>query len=111
MCMQQCIDPCCDPLTCGLASGAVCVNGPCCDSSTCQFQPRDFLCRASAHECDIADYCTGADRLCPDDLQVQTGNTCTSIYGDPSICFEGSCVLTRDEQCDHHFCESEAACL
>lgn len=42
------------------------VNGDCC-SSTCQFESPATQCRASAGECDQAEFCTGTSGTCPAD--------------------------------------------
>ena len=46
-------DPCCNPATCQLRSGAVCSpkNDKCC-SPTCQFLPSTTLCHPSGGVCD-----------------------------------------------------------
>lgn len=46
-------------------------------------------------ECDLPEYCTGNDDLCPDDVFKQNGLECESRE---SYCYQGSC-RSHDDQC------------
>lgn len=70
------------------------VDGDCCDSS-CDFEPATTLCREPAFECDVAEFCTGASGLCPEDALAEAGTAC-SDDGSPcttDLCDEaGACA-------------------
>jgi disintegrin/metalloproteinase domain-containing protein 28 len=95
---QECTDPCCDARTCRLVAGAQCHKGECCNSQ-CRFKDSLSVCRPSAGQCDIEDYCTGLSSDCPVDVYVQDGTTCNN---DQWYCFSGQC-RTYNEQCQRHF--------
>ena len=101
-----CTDPCCDPTTCTPVNGAQCASGSCCNTTTCEFYPRGHTCRESINDCDITEYCSGVYHDCSIDYLAQMGTACT-INGQQSICFEGSCVLSKQQQCELHFSELE----
>ena len=91
------VDPCCEPGLCILKSGADCSAGECCVN--CQFLGSEFLCRDNANICDLKEYCTGSDNMCPNNLYKRDGITCTTNLGN-SYCYQGDCkVLTS--QCHY----------
>ena len=95
---QECTDPCCNAATCQLASGAQCSAGACC-SSTCRFVSYGTQCRASAGDCDIAEYCPGDSGECPSDDHQRDGISCSSSAG---YCSGGMCP-THNAQCQAAF--------
>ena len=98
---QECTDPCCNPATCQLASGAQCSAGACC-SSTCRFLSYGTQCRAAEGECDIAEYCPGDSGDCPADYHQRDGTSCSSNTG---YCTGGMCP-THNAQCQIAFGKS-----
>lgn len=95
---DECSDPCCDPTTCQLASGAECSEGPCCNS-TCQYVSYGTPCRAASGECDIVEYCSGDSSDCPSDVHSANGAACRNATG---FCYAGQCP-THDVQCQLAF--------
>ena len=94
----ECTDPCCNPNTCQLASGAQCSAGPCCNDK-CQFVPYGTQCRAAVGECDIAEFCSGESSECPKDNVKLNGIPCSNGSG---YCFMGECP-THNSQCQLSF--------
>ena len=94
----ECIDPCCDPNTCLLATGAQCSAGPCCNS-TCRFVSYGTQCLAASGECDIVEYCTGNSSDCPANVHSIDGTSCANSTG---FCYSGSCP-TYNAQCQNAF--------
>ncbi|HEX8825117.1 MAG TPA: choice-of-anchor A family protein, partial [Archangium sp.] len=77
------------------ASGQ-CVDGVCCNSAcdgecdacdlaglkgTCSMVSSEVKCRASGGDCDVAEYCTGAEAACPADAVVDAGTSCRAASG------------------------------
>ena len=94
----ECADPCCNPDTCQLATGAQCSAGACCNS-TCNFISYGTQCRASSGECDIAEYCSGNSSDCPADVHAVDGTSCANSTG---FCYTGICP-TYNAQCRNAF--------
>lgn len=94
----ECADPCCNPNTCQLATGAQCTAGPCCNS-TCHFVSYGTQCRAASGECDIVEYCTGNSPDCPADVHTADGTSCANSTG---FCYTGLCP-TYNAQCQNAF--------
>lgn len=90
-----CENSCCDPVTCRLRSNATCATGKCCDLTTCQPHAAGFECRASAGECDLPEYCDGADEACPIDYYRRDTEPCDD---GSTYCYRGMCK-SRDKQC------------
>ena len=91
------VDPCCEPGTCMLVAGAQCATGECC--SACQYSNSSLMCRPSSNDCDLAEYCTGDNSLCPNNRFKRNGLPCSSIPGD-SFCYQGDCK-TLTGQCHY----------
>ncbi|KAK1794211.1 hypothetical protein P4O66_010727, partial [Electrophorus voltai] len=83
---EECGNPCCNPKTCKLTEGSQCAEGECCEN--CQIKPAGSLCRASASECDLEEYCTGQSERCPDDSFQMNGLPCSATH---SYCYDGHC--------------------
>ena len=83
-------------------AGAQCHSGECCNSQ-CRFKDSLSVCRPSAGQCDIEDYCTGLLSDCPTDAYIQDSTTCNN---NQSYCFSGQCK-TYNIQCQRHFRTSE----
>ena len=98
LCLQECTDKCCDPLTCRLASGAQCNTGECC-SESCQFHPLGTNCRNASNECDIMEYCSGDSPRCPRDLFKQDTTLCNDEL---NYCYAGQCLM-REDQCKLYY--------
>uniref|UniRef100_A0A672PVE4 ADAM metallopeptidase domain 8b n=1 Tax=Sinocyclocheilus grahami TaxID=75366 RepID=A0A672PVE4_SINGR len=74
--VEECENPCCDPMTCRLTEGSQCVHGDCCEN--CQIKDAESLCRAPENECDIPEYCTGLSEHCPENDFKMNGIPCSS---------------------------------
>ena len=72
----------CCTAECTFPAGAQCSphNGACCDDS-CQIKPKGSLCRASANDCDIPEYCDGEEVVCPRNDFRHTGAECANGAG------------------------------
>ncbi|XP_060105157.1 disintegrin and metalloproteinase domain-containing protein 9-like [Heteronotia binoei] len=93
---QQCKrDPCCHP-NCTLKAKAVCAHEACCQN--CQFAPKGTLCRPSASQCDLPEYCPGGSTQCPADVYRQDGTSC----GKGAYCYANKCP-THHLQCTEAF--------
>ncbi|XP_068130698.1 disintegrin and metalloproteinase domain-containing protein 9 [Hyperolius riggenbachi] len=90
-------DPCCQPGTCKLRSGAQCAYGSCCQS--CRFAPGGTVCRAVANECDLPEYCNGSSPFCQPDVFFQNGSPCQN---NQAYCYDGMCQY-YDAQCQGIF--------
>ncbi|XP_034951684.1 disintegrin and metalloproteinase domain-containing protein 9 isoform X4 [Chelonus insularis] len=88
-------DPCCDPITCKLTSGAQCAKGPCC-TNDCKLRPQGHICRESTNECDLPEVCTGETGQCPTDVYKKNGKPCANNH---SSCYAGHCP-DLDVQCE-----------
>ena len=86
---------------CTFRPGVVCSDGECCDTSTGQYKAAGNLCRASMHQCDLADYCSGSSATCDGDVFKADGTPCTES-GPGSQCYVGSCI-GLDGQCGNAF--------
>ncbi|XP_016120746.1 zinc metalloproteinase-disintegrin-like leucurogin, partial [Sinocyclocheilus grahami] len=84
--VEECENPCCDPMTCRLTEGSQCVHGDCCEN--CQIKDAESLCRAPENECDIPEYCTGLSEHCPENDFKMNGIPCSSGQG---YCYNGQC--------------------
>uniref|UniRef100_A0A9J7ZC07 ADAM metallopeptidase domain 8b n=2 Tax=Cyprinus carpio TaxID=7962 RepID=A0A9J7ZC07_CYPCA len=84
--VEECENPCCDPMTCRLSEGSQCAHGDCCEN--CQIKDAESLCRAPENECDIPEYCTGLSEHCPENDFKMNGIPCSSGQG---YCYNGQC--------------------
>lgn len=84
--VEECKNPCCDPMTCKLTEGSRCAQGDCCEN--CQIKDAESLCRASINECDVPEYCTGLSEKCPENDFRMNGIPCSSGQG---YCYNGQC--------------------
>ncbi|XP_070707476.1 disintegrin and metalloproteinase domain-containing protein 8 [Pempheris klunzingeri] len=92
--VEECKNPCCDASTCRLTEGSQCAHGLCCD--TCQFRAAGSVCRKSAGDCDLAEYCSGVSEDCPEDAFEMNGKPC---YGQAQgYCYNGQCP-THEQHC------------
>ncbi|KAA0713744.1 Disintegrin and metalloproteinase domain-containing protein 9 [Triplophysa tibetana] len=95
---EECMkDPCCEPKTCRLRSGAQCAYGVCCKN--CWFLPGGTVCRSSTDECDLPEYCNGTSALCQSDVFKQNGHPCKQ---EQAYCYNGQCQY-HDTQCQAIF--------
>ena len=101
--IQECTDPCCNALTCTLATGAQCHSGECC-TSQCQFKSSTTVCRPADGSCDVEELCTGQAVDCPEDLYLQDGSLCND---NQAYCYSGECK-TYNGQCQTNFASSKA---
>ncbi|TDG97749.1 hypothetical protein EPR50_G00210940 [Perca flavescens] len=92
--VEECTNLCCEASTCRLTSGSQCAHGQCCDN--CQFKPAGSVCRKSAGDCDLSDYCTGASGDCPEDSFVMNGKPCYNQA--QGYCYNGQCP-THQQHC------------
>uniref|UniRef100_A0A8C2KMA5 ADAM metallopeptidase domain 8a n=1 Tax=Cyprinus carpio TaxID=7962 RepID=A0A8C2KMA5_CYPCA len=91
--VEECNNPCCNATTCRLTEGAHCAHGECCHN--CQLKHFNSLCRKSAHDCDLDEYCTGVSAFCPEDEYKMNGLPCNYNQG---YCYNGQCP-THKEHC------------
>ncbi|XP_053496306.1 zinc metalloproteinase/disintegrin-like HR1a [Ictalurus furcatus] len=84
--VEECNNRCCNAQTCKLTEGSQCAQGECCEN--CQIKQAGSLCRASANECDLAEYCTGTSEQCPEDSFKMNGIPCRH---EDSYCYNGQC--------------------
>ncbi|KAM3177594.1 hypothetical protein ACTXT7_004248 [Hymenolepis weldensis] len=92
---------CCDPKTCLADVHAVCVTGGCCRN--CQLVARGRLCRPARDQCDLPEFCSGAEPECPADLYLENGMRCkgggkNNDVEEEGLCYEGRCP-TRSSHC------------
>ncbi|XP_058050816.1 zinc metalloproteinase-disintegrin-like MTP9 [Ahaetulla prasina] len=90
---EDCQSACCDAATCKLRDGLQCESGECCEQ--CRFKSAEEECRASKHDCDLAEHCTGQSADCPTDLFQRNGHPCENNQG---YCYNGACP-TLEKQC------------
>ncbi|KAJ8264317.1 hypothetical protein GJAV_G00147740 [Gymnothorax javanicus] len=83
---EECRDPCCHATSCRLTEGSHCAEGECCEN--CQLKQAGSLCRQSANECDLPEYCTGKSAWCPRDVFKMNGLPCNFEQG---YCYNGQC--------------------
>ncbi|KAM3592181.1 uncharacterized protein V6R79_014109 [Siganus canaliculatus] len=91
---EECENPCCDASTCRLTEGAQCAHGLCCQN--CQLQQAGSVCRKSAGDCDLPEYCTGASADCPEDSFHMNGKPCFNRA--EGYCHDGRCP-THQQHC------------
>ncbi|XP_066535772.1 disintegrin and metalloproteinase domain-containing protein 8a [Hoplias malabaricus] len=91
--VEECKNPCCNATNCRLTEGSQCAHGECCRS--CQLKESGSMCRPSAHDCDLEEYCTGESAHCPKDDYKMNGLPCNSYQG---YCYNGQCP-TLTEHC------------
>ncbi|XP_029115068.1 zinc metalloproteinase-disintegrin-like ohanin [Scleropages formosus] len=92
--VEECTNPCCNATTCRLTKGSRCAQGECCES--CQFKQAGSLCRSPAHDCDLAEYCTGSRAECPSNAFKMNGLPCNHNQG---YCYNGQCP-TLEQHCE-----------
>ncbi|VDN03744.1 unnamed protein product [Thelazia callipaeda] len=90
---EQCLDPCCDPLTCTLRAHAQCASHQTC-CHRCQLRPAGHICRSPRSTCDVAEICTGDHGDCPQDGYLVDGTLC----GISGQCWKGNCSDV-EQQC------------
>ncbi|XP_015201918.2 disintegrin and metalloproteinase domain-containing protein 8 [Lepisosteus oculatus] len=84
--VEECRNPCCNATTCRLTEGAQCAQGECCQA--CKLKPAGVVCRKSAGDCDLDDFCSGLSAECPKDDFKMNGLPCENNQG---YCFNGQC--------------------
>lgn len=92
--VEECNNPCCDASTCRLVEGAQCAHGLCCDN--CQLKAPGSVCRRSAGDCDLPEFCGGESWECPADGFEMNGKPCYDRA--PGFCRDGRCP-TRERHC------------
>ncbi|KAM4675578.1 disintegrin and metalloproteinase domain-containing protein 9 [Discoglossus pictus] len=96
--VKECeMDPCCEPGTCKLRSGAQCSYGSCCHN--CRFSSGGTVCRGVSNECDLPEYCNGSSPFCQPDVFIQDGHPCQN---NQAYCYNGICQY-YDAQCQAIF--------
>lgn len=61
-----------------------------------QLKPAGGVCRTSAGQCDLAEYCTGASEQCPEDSFEMNGKPCYNQA--EGFCHDGQCP-THQQHC------------
>lgn len=61
--------------------------------SLLQLKQSGSLCRKSAHDCDLEEYCTGESAFCPTDDYKMNGLPCNFNQG---YCYNGQCPTHRE---------------
>ncbi|XP_017551972.1 disintegrin and metalloproteinase domain-containing protein 8a [Pygocentrus nattereri] len=89
--VEECKNPCCNATTCRLTEGSKCAHGECCEK--CQLKGAGGVCRHSAHDCDLEEYCTGKSAQCPKDDYKMNGLPCN--YGQ-GYCYNGECPTLKE---------------
>nr|XP_015817954.2 zinc metalloproteinase-disintegrin-like protein H4 subunit A [Nothobranchius furzeri] len=84
---QECDNPCCDASTCRLTEGSECAHGQCCEQ--CKLKASGTVCRGSAGDCDLPEYCTGESQDCPEDSFEMNGKGCYNHMS--GFCYDGQC--------------------
>ncbi|XP_010768252.1 zinc metalloproteinase-disintegrin-like 2d [Notothenia coriiceps] len=92
--VEECQNPCCDASTCRLTEGFQCAQGECCNN--CQLKPAGGVCRKSASDCDLPEYCTGESEQCPEDSFEMNGEPCYDRA--QGYCSNGQCP-THQQHC------------
>uniref|UniRef100_UPI003AACAE1B zinc metalloproteinase-disintegrin-like atrase-A n=1 Tax=Centroberyx gerrardi TaxID=166262 RepID=UPI003AACAE1B len=92
--VEECKNHCCDASTCRLTAGAQCAHGECCDK--CQIKQAGSVCRLSASDCDLPEYCTGVSESCPEDSFEMNGKPCYDQG--QGFCYNGQCP-THQQHC------------
>ncbi|KAM9476559.1 disintegrin and metalloproteinase domain-containing protein 8a [Clarias gariepinus] len=92
--IEECENKCCNATTCRLTEGSQCAHGECCNQ--CKIKQAGSVCRPSAHDCDLEEYCTGKLAQCPKDDYKMNGLPCNSNQG---YCYNGECP-THQEHCN-----------
>uniref|UniRef100_A0A3Q4IG13 ADAM metallopeptidase domain 8b n=1 Tax=Neolamprologus brichardi TaxID=32507 RepID=A0A3Q4IG13_NEOBR len=99
-CGTECTNPCCDASTCRLTAGSQCAHGQCCEK--CQLKSSRSVCRQSAGNCDLPEFCTGLSSDCPEDSFEMNGKPCyKTLQGSGTVqgyCYNGQCP-TREHHC------------
>uniref|UniRef100_A0A3Q4I844 ADAM metallopeptidase domain 8b n=1 Tax=Neolamprologus brichardi TaxID=32507 RepID=A0A3Q4I844_NEOBR len=98
--VKECTNPCCDASTCRLTAGSQCAHGQCCEK--CQLKSSRSVCRQSAGNCDLPEFCTGLSSDCPEDSFEMNGKPCyKTLQGSGTVqgyCYNGQCP-TREHHC------------
>ncbi|KAG9275447.1 disintegrin and metalloproteinase domain-containing protein 8 [Astyanax mexicanus] len=89
--VEECKNPCCNATSCRLTEGSACAHGECCHN--CQLKQAGSVCRATAHDCDLQEYCTGESAQCPKDSYKMNGLPCNHHKG---YCYNGQCPSLRE---------------
>ncbi|KAI1721316.1 reprolysin (M12B) family zinc metalloprotease domain-containing protein [Ditylenchus destructor] len=90
---DECLDPCCDPISCTLRSHAQCASHqPCCHR--CELRQVGYVCREARSICDVPETCDGKSGDCPADGHLIDGVLC----GIDGQCWKGNCSDT-EQQC------------
>ncbi|XP_075457702.1 zinc metalloproteinase-disintegrin-like cobrin [Ascaphus truei] len=90
--VKECTNQCCDAATCKLKPNATCADGECCKE--CQIRKAGSLCRASKHDCDMAEQCDGRSPECPSDHFRVNGFPCRDNQG---YCYNGKCPIMQNQ--------------
>ncbi|KAI4886105.1 hypothetical protein NFI96_020211 [Prochilodus magdalenae] len=90
-CGTECKNSCCNATTCRLTEGSKCAHGECCEN--CQLKDAGNMCRPSAHDCDLEEYCTGVSAQCPKDDYKMNGLPCNYNQG---YCYNGQCPTLKE---------------
>lgn len=111
--IEDCLNPCCDPMTCKFTDNSTCAHGDCCNLSTCRPFSVETICRHSIDECDLPEYCNGATETCPSNLFKHHSEHCDD---GKAMCHNGFCDVRHsftDEKpihkCSEH-CGANRVC-
>ncbi|XP_065674214.1 adhesion G protein-coupled receptor L4 isoform X5 [Hydra vulgaris] len=116
-------DHCCEPGNCVLKVDAQCSHksNPDCCQPNCYFKRQGTLCRNKVNECDIAEYCSGDNEICPDDKILRDGTSCKlkTVCRNKECNFNAAleifyipCLKTDGNECSGNgFCASDLTCV
>eukprot|EP00800_Vazella_pourtalesii_P020926 TRINITY_DN758_c0_g1_i10.p1 TRINITY_DN758_c0_g1~~TRINITY_DN758_c0_g1_i10.p1 ORF type:complete len:693 (-),score=112.26 TRINITY_DN758_c0_g1_i10:1057-3135(-) len=99
---QECDDNCCDAARCIWRTGIQCTSGKCCDKQTCYYKSNSEVCRESADECDLEEFCSGSSDSCPEDVYKANATSCNN---NKNYCYNGRCK-NSDTLCKHLYGEN-----
>ncbi len=76
-------DALCADTVCHIGWVCQCSSGVCCDG--CGYKPGSTICRKSAGDCDVTEFCSGSATTCPADKFRASSYKCRSSAGDCDV--------------------------